>query len=94
MCELVQNCADFSVTRADVASETPDTFSRAISPFVAFPCGIIRGAMQNLGLPCSVTVDTSQLPACASAPRIYCGALCPSLIRHFAAGAFTLRLAQ
>jgi hypothetical protein len=38
----------------------------ALVPFAAFPCGVIRGAMQSLGRPCVVSVDVSQLPACAS----------------------------
>ena len=40
--------------------------SPALLPFTVFPCGVIRGAMQSLGLPCVVSVDVSQLPACTS----------------------------
>lgn len=29
-----------------------------------FPCGIIRGALSNLGIPCAVSADISNLPAC------------------------------
>jgi hypothetical protein len=29
-----------------------------------FPCGLIRGALTNLGIPCSVSADMSNLPAC------------------------------
>nr|KJB80821.1 hypothetical protein B456_013G116700 [Gossypium raimondii] len=28
-----------------------------------FPCGIIRGALSNLGIPCAVSADISNLPA-------------------------------
>ncbi|KAG4111434.1 hypothetical protein ERO13_D13G104100v2 [Gossypium hirsutum] len=30
-----------------------------------FPCGIIRGALSNLGIPCAVSADISNLPACS-----------------------------
>uniref|UniRef100_A0A803PT00 Trafficking protein particle complex subunit 6B n=1 Tax=Cannabis sativa TaxID=3483 RepID=A0A803PT00_CANSA len=29
-----------------------------------FPCGIIRGALSNLGIPCAVSADITNLPAC------------------------------
>lgn len=29
-----------------------------------FPCGIIRGALSTLGIPCAVSADISNLPAC------------------------------
>ncbi|KAK9215358.1 hypothetical protein WN944_007363 [Citrus x changshan-huyou] len=31
---------------------------------VYFPCGIIRGALSNLGILCAVSADISNLPAC------------------------------
>lgn len=33
-----------------------------------FPCGIIRGALSNLGIPCAVSADISNLPACKLRP--------------------------
>lgn len=33
-----------------------------------FPCGIIRGALSNLGIPCAVSADISNLPACKFQP--------------------------
>ncbi|KAK1414488.1 hypothetical protein QVD17_30234 [Tagetes erecta] len=35
-----------------------------------FPCGIIRGALSTLGIPCAVTADISNLPACSFVIRI------------------------
>ncbi|XP_012462869.1 uncharacterized protein LOC105782587 [Gossypium raimondii] len=35
-----------------------------------FPCGIIRGALSNLGIPCAVSADISNLPACSFVIRI------------------------
>ena len=35
-----------------------------LAPYVEFPCGVLRGALHNLGMPCVVTVDSSHPPAC------------------------------
>jgi len=32
--------------------------------FLAFPSGLIRGALSNLGLTCSVTADVLSMPKC------------------------------
>lgn len=32
--------------------------------YLAFPCGLIRGALANLGIPCTVLAETSALPSC------------------------------
>ncbi|EEB09911.1 trafficking protein particle complex subunit 6B, putative [Pediculus humanus corporis] len=32
--------------------------------FVAFTCGLIRGALSNLGITCLVTAEVDQMPAC------------------------------
>ncbi|KAF4394998.1 hypothetical protein F8388_017726 [Cannabis sativa] len=39
-----------------------------------FPCGIIRGALSNLGIPCAVSADITNLPACSFVVRIKIGA--------------------
>ena len=41
-----------------------------LAPYVAFPCGVLRGALHNLGMPCVVTVDASHPPACAFTLRV------------------------
>ena len=38
--------------------------AQATSMHLNFPCGIIRGTLSNLGIPCAVTADISNLPAC------------------------------
>eukprot|EP01041_Mallomonas_annulata_P009087 gene9087-18829_t len=37
---------------------------KSAATMLFFPCGIIRGALANLGLPAIVTADTSQMPNC------------------------------
>lgn len=38
--------------------------AQAMSMYCYFPCGIIRGALSNLGITCAVSADISSLPAC------------------------------
>lgn len=38
--------------------------AEASSMHLYFPCGIIRGALSNLGISCAVSADISNLPAC------------------------------
>ncbi|GLT60539.1 hypothetical protein SLA2020_333010 [Shorea laevis] len=44
--------------------------TQAMSMYLYFPCGIIRGALSNLGIPCAVSADMSNLPACSFVVRI------------------------
>lgn len=44
--------------------------AQAASMYLYFPCGIIRGALTNLGIPCAVSADISNLPACSFVVRI------------------------
>ncbi|CAL5400640.1 unnamed protein product [Camellia sinensis] len=37
--------------------------AQATGMYLYFPCGIIRGALSNLGIPCAVSADISNLPA-------------------------------
>jgi len=39
-------------------------FKENLSYYLQFPCGLIRGALTNLGLPCTVSADSSDLPKC------------------------------
>ena len=32
--------------------------------YLAFPCGLIRGALANLGVVCIVTAEVTMMPAC------------------------------
>ncbi|WOK92963.1 trafficking protein particle complex subunit 6B [Canna indica] len=43
---------------------TPEHKVEVTSMHLYFPCGIIRGALSNLGIPCAVSADISNLPAC------------------------------
>ncbi|XP_073126903.1 uncharacterized protein [Henckelia pumila] len=44
--------------------------AQATGMHLYFPCGIIRGALSNLGIPCAVSADISNLPACSFVVRI------------------------
>jgi trafficking protein particle complex subunit 6 len=48
-----------------------DSGAQMTSMLLYFPCGIIRGALTNLGIPCAVSADMSNLPACKF-PRDRC----------------------
>jgi hypothetical protein len=47
-----------------------DSGAQMTSMLLYFPCGIIRGALTNLGIPCAVSADMSSLPACSFVVRI------------------------
>ncbi|KAI3837746.1 hypothetical protein MKX03_008353 [Papaver bracteatum] len=52
------------------AVATENKSEQATSMHLYFPCGIIRGALSNLGIPCAVSADMSNLPACSFVIRI------------------------
>nr|ACU14618.1 unknown [Glycine max] len=55
----------------DITSPTAESkAAQAMSMHLYFPCGIIRGALSNLGIPCAVSADISNLPACSFVVRI------------------------
>ncbi|XP_010247249.1 PREDICTED: trafficking protein particle complex subunit 6B-like [Nelumbo nucifera] len=43
---------------------------QATSMYLYFPCGIIRGALSNLGIACAVSADMSNHPACSFVVRV------------------------
>ncbi|KAI3841304.1 hypothetical protein MKW98_007785 [Papaver atlanticum] len=49
---------------------TENKAEQATSMHLYFPCGLIRGALSNLGIPCAVSADMSNLPACSFVIRI------------------------
>ncbi|KAK7849950.1 trafficking protein particle complex subunit 6b [Quercus suber] len=60
---------DPSLENGDLSQDNPlaeNKAAQATSMHLYFPCGIIRGALSNLGIPCAVTADISNLPACIS----------------------------
>lgn len=54
----------------DPAAMAENKAAQAIGMHLYFPCGIIRGALSNLGIPCAVSADISSLPACSFVVRI------------------------
>nr|XP_043628801.1 trafficking protein particle complex subunit 6b-like isoform X2 [Erigeron canadensis] len=52
------------------AQESVNKAAEATGMHLYFPCGIIRGALSNLGIPCAVSADISNLPACSFVIRI------------------------
>ncbi|VVA96515.1 unnamed protein product [Arabis nemorensis] len=53
----------------EMETEDPSTpgeskAAQAVSMYLYFPCGIIRGVLSNLGIPCAVSADISSLPTC------------------------------
>ncbi|KAM7272524.1 hypothetical protein ACFE04_027187 [Oxalis oulophora] len=51
-------------TTEDSEGSTENKTEQVASMHLYFPCGIIRGALSNLGIPCAVSADISNLPAC------------------------------
>ena len=48
--------------------ENKEAFRETLAMYTTFFCGIIKGALGNLGVAASVTADASALPACAQFP--------------------------
>ncbi|KAL4370143.1 hypothetical protein AHAS_Ahas06G0036300 [Arachis hypogaea] len=55
--DKVNSAEDDSLTTAE------NKAASTISMHLYYPCGIIRGALSNLGITCAVTADISNLPA-------------------------------
>lgn len=55
---------DGDLSQDNSAPVTENKAAQATSMHLYFPCGIIRGALSNLGIPCAVSADISSLPAC------------------------------
>ncbi|XP_044498102.1 trafficking protein particle complex subunit 6B [Mangifera indica] len=54
----------------DPSASAENKAAQSTSMHLYFPCGIIRGALSNLGIPCAVSADISNLPACSFVVRI------------------------
>jgi trafficking protein particle complex subunit 6 len=46
------------------------TSRRAASNMLHFPCGIVRGALANLGITSIVNADVNDFPACSFSIRV------------------------
>eukprot|EP00249_Psilotum_nudum_P007731 c20782_g1_i1 orf=184-741(+) len=44
--------------------------AQAAGQYLYFPCGLIRGALTSLGVPCAVSAEVASLPACSFVVRI------------------------
>lgn len=55
---------DGDLSQDNFAPVTENKAAQATNMYLYFPCGIIRGALSNLGIPCAVSVDISSLLAC------------------------------
>ncbi|KAJ4815677.1 Trafficking protein particle complex subunit 6B [Rhynchospora pubera] len=58
-----------AVANNDATSES-ESGADMTSMLLYFPCGIIRGALNNLGISCAVSADMTNLPACSFVIRI------------------------
>ncbi|MED6120768.1 hypothetical protein PIB30_024204 [Stylosanthes scabra] len=58
------------VNSAEDATTAENKATSTISMHLYYPCGIIRGALSNLGITCAVTADISNLPACSFVVRV------------------------
>ncbi|PIA44756.1 hypothetical protein AQUCO_01700388v1 [Aquilegia coerulea] len=72
---LTRMSIDPSETNANTSDDpsvatTESKSAQSASMHLYFPCGIIRGALTNLGIPCAVSADMSNLPACSFVVRI------------------------
>ncbi|KAL8540776.1 hypothetical protein ACS0TY_002120 [Phlomoides rotata] len=71
---LVHMSVDPSVQAAgniqDPSAMAENKAAQATGVHLYFPCGIIRGALSNLGISCAVSADISNLPACSFVVRI------------------------
>ncbi|KAG6502247.1 hypothetical protein ZIOFF_042136 [Zingiber officinale] len=67
----------FTLVSIDPSSEDDEasqgSSSEAANMLLHFPCGIIRGALSNVGISCAVSADASNLPSCM--PSIIVNAL-------------------
>uniref|UniRef100_A0A0B7A0W2 Trafficking protein particle complex subunit 6B n=1 Tax=Arion vulgaris TaxID=1028688 RepID=A0A0B7A0W2_9EUPU len=47
-----------------VQMSTGKQYMESAPKYLAFPCGMIRGALSNLGVNCIVTAEVSAMPSC------------------------------
>ncbi|KAA8536931.1 hypothetical protein F0562_029409 [Nyssa sinensis] len=60
----VDPSSENSSSPQDPSTMAENKAAQAVGMHLYFPCGIIRGALSNLGIPCAVSADISNLPAC------------------------------
>lgn len=67
---LSPNASLESTNDSSAAVAADHNEAQATNMYLYFPCGIIRGALSNLGIPCAVSADISNHPACSFVVRI------------------------
>ncbi|XP_050384131.1 uncharacterized protein LOC126800762 [Argentina anserina] len=72
---LSRMSADLSAENGNVSQENSEASAENKAQQIPnmhlhFSCGVIKGALHNLGIACAVSADTSQLPACSFVVRI------------------------
>lgn len=63
-CWLSCMTIESSLETVVLSQDGEDKALQAMSMHLYFPCGIIRGALSNLGITCAVSADIPHLPAC------------------------------
>ncbi|KAL6989585.1 hypothetical protein U1Q18_015338 [Sarracenia purpurea var. burkii] len=66
----IEPSSENSGSAQDPSAMAESKAAQATGMYLYFPCGIIRGALSNLGIPCAVSADISNLPACSFVVRI------------------------
>eukprot|EP00252_Welwitschia_mirabilis_P009036 TRINITY_DN21324_c0_g1_i1.p1 TRINITY_DN21324_c0_g1~~TRINITY_DN21324_c0_g1_i1.p1 ORF type:complete len:177 (+),score=26.00 TRINITY_DN21324_c0_g1_i1:250-780(+) len=64
------NTLSTNVSSSDAVPANEGRAAQAAGMYLYFPCGIIRGALTNLGVPCAVSAEVSTLPTCSFIVRI------------------------
>ncbi|KAH8052828.1 hypothetical protein JL722_9962 [Aureococcus anophagefferens] len=55
---------------ARVSSDDAEAMKRVTANILQFPCGVLRGALANLGIVATVTAEYGTLPSCSFSIRI------------------------
>ncbi|KAJ7551105.1 hypothetical protein O6H91_07G134100 [Diphasiastrum complanatum] len=67
---LTRLSIDSPANPSDSSPTSSAKVAQAAGPYLYYPCGLIRGALTNLGVPCAVSAEVSTLPACSFIVRI------------------------
>lgn len=54
----------------DATAPKPPQMLELANDYLHFPCGVIKGALGNLGVNCTVTADATNLPMCSFTIRM------------------------
>eukprot|EP00270_Netrium_digitus_P012646 TRINITY_DN4133_c0_g1_i1.p1 TRINITY_DN4133_c0_g1~~TRINITY_DN4133_c0_g1_i1.p1 ORF type:complete len:190 (-),score=34.95 TRINITY_DN4133_c0_g1_i1:210-779(-) len=65
-----QSAGQLAMERMMASSGSAIKTASSAGLYLYLPCGLIRGALTNLGVPCVVTAEISSLPACSFTIKI------------------------